>query len=582
MRRALIAALVAGAALLAGCTGVPLTSEPQVVTPLGDGPTAAAPTIVPEPGADPRAIVKGFLSANASADEHHSGAKAFLTRATRNRWSDTTVTIIDAQTVGVYDPRESSVTVTGRQIGTINAVGIYSPTLKGDGNGGDTVSFTYGLSRENGQWRIDTLKNGLLITDDAFQETVQGRRLYQQYQLYFFDLAEKRLVPDPRYSALADPTELASFLVSQLANPNGSRPELQTAVTTELPAQSDPQSVRATVGQPTVVDLPGAGQLDPTTRNHLAAQLALTLRQVIGSGEIVIQDGGRQVPVPAVGSARFNADDFASVLDPVNATPALYYVRGGAVYGSDGQPITGPLGTGQFGLTSVALAILDAGDMLVAGTSGPPGDARLVVGSLRTQLRQTSLRGELSRPAWVPGLDEVWVGDGTAIHRATSSGRTSVVPVATTAGKVAGRVAALRFSPEGSRVAVVLAAPDGTSQVWLGSVVRTGPRVRVDNLEPISPLGIVVADVAWNDQLKLFVVGRNASTGQANVFEVQVDGSLWTPRSIANLPAAPDSITVAEKMPAWVSAGGTIWTQRGSFWSSPEFDNLGVNPVYVE
>jgi hypothetical protein len=155
-------------------------------------------------------------------------------------------------------------------------------------------------------------------------------------------------------------------------------------------------------------------------------------------------------------------------------------------------------------------------------------------------------------------------------------------------------VVALRFSPEGARVAVVFAAPDGTAQVWVGTVVRSQTQVRVDGLQAITPAGIAITDVAWNDPLKLFVIGRPVSSpssptaravpiGDADIYEVQVDGSLWTPRTVANLPQDPDSITVAENEDAWVSAGSTVWVQRAGGWASPGPGSTpGTNPVYVE
>jgi hypothetical protein len=131
----------------------------------------------------------------------------------------------------------------------------------------------------------------------------------------------------------------------------------------------------------------------------------------------------------------------------------------------------------------------------------------------------------------------------------------------------------------------VITASDGTAQVWVGSVVRNQAQVRVDSLEQITPQGIAIKDVAWNDSLKLFVIGRAVSSGDTNIFEVQVDGSLWTPRNITNLPQAPDSITVAENQVAWVSAGTTVWVQSAGSWANPGPGNgqtNGVNPVYLE
>ena len=561
--------------VLSACSGVPTKSTPQIIGPVRGGTTAVAPTVAPAAGADPRSIVKGFLSASASSDQHHSAARSFLTADARNRWSDTTVTIVDSELIGNFDSVESTVTMSGRQMGTSNAAGVYTPVLKGSGAGGDAVPFSFGLRRIGGEWRINSLKNGIVIGYDEFQ------RLYEQRPLYFLNLTDDRLVPDPRFTPLVDPSDLATWLVGQLAA--GPRPELQEAVNTSLPAQIDPRSVTVTIGAVSAVEVPGASQLDASTRNQLAAQLALTLQPVMGQAPLSITDGGKTVRIPAFGSTQFTASQFSALVAPPTLAPALYYLRGGGVADASGRALPGAIGSGGYNLTSVAVSAGGAADVPIAATNGPISDSRLVIGTQRTGLRTTTVHGVLSRPAWVPFLDEVWVGDGAMIYRTTIGGRSSVVQLSASVGTIAGRVEALRLSPEGSRVAMVLAARDGTAQLWLGAVVRNAGQVRVDSLEPISPLGVVVTDVAWNDQLKLFLIGRSPATGESSIYEVQVDGSLWTPRSIANLPPGPDSITVAENAPAWVSAGGTVWTQRGGSWASPGSDTtFGTAPVYAD
>lgn len=565
--------MLAAAFLLAGCAGVPQSSDPQVVGPVAAGPPTPAPTISPQPGADPRGIVTGFLNANASEDRNHAAARLFLTPDARNRWSDTTVTVLDTTQVSVFDSARSSITVTGRRIGTIDSSGIYTPALTGDGRGGDRASFEFGITLVGGQWRIDQLKDGLVLSLTQFGA-------FQQRPLYFFDLAERHLVPDPRYTPLPDTNQadLATWLIGEIAA--GPRPELQSAVRTELPAQTDPHSITVTVGDVVSITLPGAAQLDPTTLDRLAEQLAQTLQAVTGSEPIRIVDAGKALTIPKVAGTQFSSADFAN---PAAATvPPLFYIRQGKVLTATGAPVPGPLGTGTYGLTSVALAPDGPKDTLVAGTSGT-GPTRLLTGTRLTGLRVTAVQGELSRPTWAPGLDEVWIGNGQSIVR-VNDGRATAVSVTTTTGKLVGRVVALRFSPEGARIAVVLAAPEGTVQLWIGSVIRSSGQVQVDNLEAISPIGVQLTDVAWNDELKLFVTGRY-TTGEASVFEVQVDGSLWTPRAITGLPGAPDSITVAENVPAWVSAGETVWTQRGSSWVSPSAaanETDGTKPNYLE
>jgi lipoprotein LpqB-like beta-propeller protein len=577
-RTTVTAALLSAAALLlAGCTGVPESSAPQIVNPVGVASAGATPAIAPSPNADPRTIVRGFLTANALADEHHTSARDFLTPDAKNRWSDTSVTVLASEQVSNFV--RGSVTVRGQKLGTISASGIYTPVLQGTGDRGAAFEAPFGMKQVNGQWRVNTLTTGLIITADSFQ------RSYQQRKLYFYDLMEQHLIPDPRYTSL-NRASLADWLVGQLAS--APRPELQNAVSNELPAQTDPRRVTVTLGSPTTIEVPGADQLDLATRGRLAAQLALTLNQVRPGSVMSILDGGRPVVVSAGGTSVFTASGFSSTVSPPVPRPRLFYLRNHAVVDADGKALPGELGSGQQALTSVALATRPGlrGDLLAAATSGPDSDARLLVGTQRTSLHLTSLRGRLSRPAWAPGRTEAWVGDGSRVYRVNRAGKSTEVPVSGT-GALAGRISALRFSPDGSRVALVLGADGGTgAQVWVGLVVR--PRgqapARVDSLEPISPLDVAVTDVAWNDELKLFTIGTVPGSGEGHVYEVQVDGSLWTSRAgTQDLPGAPDSITVAENVPAWVSVAGTVWAQSGGSWTSPNGSAAQcTNPIYLE
>jgi hypothetical protein len=565
---------------IGACTTVPARSAPQVIHSVEVGqPPPQAP--LPPPNAPPREIVSDFLAAeNAGDDVNHTGARAYLTAEQRNRWSDDSVTVIAQQTTG--NLINHKVTVSGRQIGTIDANGVYTPTLRGDGTGigGLPVHQSFGLRKVAGQWRISSLQSGMLINESYFAE-------YQQRVLYFFDSSFAHLIADPRYTQLSDPRDLSTWLVQQLAQgPHGGP---QSGLQTALPNQTVGKPVAVQFGKDgtqLTAEMPGSSQLSASNRDRLAAQLAETVAQVNEISSLQITDGGTPVRIPAAANATsFSLADldrtFLSGMSGV--APTLYYVLDGAVHTATGHRIPGNVGAGSYGLSSAALSKpTDTGTVLVAGVHGTGSRQYLDIGR-PDLLRRTRLQGRLTRPTWAPNAPEAWVGSGHDLYRASyPSATVRTVPINAQQGGVHGTILAVRLSPEGSRVAIVLRS-DGTSQIYVGSVVRNGTDVRVTDLAPISPQGIVVNDVAWNDQLKLFAIGRNRATHTWGLWEVQSDGSLWTLRSDSGLPQPPDSLTVSAGSVAVVSAGDTVWRQQLSSWEPLGADEThGSNPVYDE
>jgi hypothetical protein len=562
--------VVAAGLLLAACTTVPRSSAPQVIKSFG----VAQQPVVPAPpaGADARAIVQGFLDANAISDLNHNSARLFLTAEEKNRWADSPITVIDRPVVS--NVVGGKVTVVGHEIGTVDATGVYTPALQGDGagTGGVRVNLPFGMKRVKGEWRIDALQKGLLISTAQFQQ-------YQQRTVYFFDPSEERLVPDPRYSQLVDPHDLAVWLVAQLSQ--GPRGGLATG----LPDQTDPKRVPFDNNQSgdTKIEIPGSAELDSGNRDRLGAQIAATLSQVPQIGDIEITDSGVPVRIPAVGGTTFTAAELADQFTVSPPHSGLYYVNDGAVFDQFGRRLPGRVGTGTYGLTSVALTPRTGSQVLeIAGVRGSGSDEFLDVGTAQ-QLTATKVHGELSRPAWAPDQNEIWIGSGTHLDRVSLSGAIHDVPIDAVGGKPSGRVSAVRLSPEGARVALVLTNPDGTAQLWVGAIVRGATEVRVAGLAPITPQGVKVTDLAWNDELKLFTIGTDLRTHAFGVYEVQCDGSLWTLRGTLGLPGAPDSVTVAANSVAAVSIGGTVWRQQAGSWEGLHGDEThGTNPVYVE
>ena len=404
---------------------------------------------------------------------------------------------------------------------------------------------------------------------------------YHMHPLYFFDLAQKRLVPDPRYSPLSDQS-LATWLLDQLLSQP--RSELQNAVN-PMPDAVNAKNATVTVtsSQLYVVELPGSSQLDKDSRRRLAAQVAYTFSNAL----VTITDNRRPVSIPDLTGA-FTQSDFQSVSGVIRDQQAYYLNDAGLVVDQTGKVFEGALGHKSYGLTSIALAVTPgASDYRAAGTIGLPSRSTLLIGSSNAGLHAVRLPpGPMSRPSWAPGLPEVWLGYGTNLRRVAPSGASSQVPIIG-GGNLTGNIEAVRFSPDGTRIALVIGGAGGAMQCAIGTVERNAANVRIDNLVLVTPSGLRVTDAAWNDGTTLYVTGSDTSgTSGDGVWSVQSDGSAFSKRPSSNLPPTPESIAAASGELPWVASGGAVFIQRSDVWTSPfgpiDATVRGTSPSYLE
>ena len=573
--RTLVAVLAALTVALTACAGVPERSAPERVRAIGGSTATPAPTPSPQPGADPRAVVLGFLAANVSSLPDHNAAKGFLTPEARNNWRDSPVTIVDSYQVKLPDPATDSVTVTANRVGTLDENGIYRTVEQAD----SSIQRSFGMKQVNGQWRIDRLSSpGLLILLSDFLVN------YHMHPLYYFDLGQKHLVPDPRYSPLADQS-LATWLLEQLLSQP--RLELQQAVLT-IPDAVNAKNATVTIdaaSQLYVVELPGSSRLDSNSRRRLAAQVASTFNNAL----VTITDNHREVSIPGI-TGPFAETDFQSAFGVIHDRPAFYVNDAGMVLDQTGKVLEGPLGHRSYDLSSISLAgNPGASDLRAAGVAGSTGRSTLLIGSRKAGLHNVGLAaGPMSRPAWAPGLSEVWLGYGGNLMRVPTSGASSGAPsqVAITGrGNLTGPITAVRFSPDGTRIALVIGGPGGGAQCAVGTVERNGSNARIDNLVPVTPSDMTVTDVAWNDGTTLYVSGRT-DPSDYGVWSVESDGSAFSKRPSSNLPATPESIAAASGELPWVASGGGVFIQRSDHWTAPfgviDATVRGRSPIYLE
>lgn len=585
------------ATMLAACSGVPQSSDPQVVKSIGgEASTPAAPS-TPPPGADGRTIVNLFLTNNVSADVRHTNARQYLTADAQKRWQDTSATIVanDVNT-SLADPLTGDVVVNAKRIGAVAADGIYTPSLRdpSSASSAEAVTFTFTVVRVDGQWRIDQLPNGLIISQKDFEDS------YSQFPVYFFDSTEQVLVADLRYTA-TNGQSLATFLLTQLIA--GPRSEL-SAMINEVPDQPATSNPTVTVGPITDIDLASVNKLPPATLTKLAVQLAFTLSsksldkpaQRTGIQDMRIVESGAPVVIPGR-SVTFNPQEFPDYRAPSQIGPDVLFIRGAGVYSSGtDKALTSPAGSGELNLAAATQAHGSQGAPgALAAVGVTPAGEQLYVGADAQSLAPIPavVAPHLTRPTWAAAWNELWISDGARLWRVSNGGTVSAVSMTARPGNVQGTIVSARMSRDGSRLAVIYDIAGSGRAVWVGTVVRGAGDARVEQLTQITPAGFGrLDDLAWSDEGSLYVAGLQAS-GDYGVWSVKVDGSMLMQRTAPGLPSAsgdtrPLTVTAGPGRLPWVSVAGTMW-ELGAQWTpamsdpfGPTTATQGASPAYQD
>lgn len=575
-RERLVGALVAlGLVLLAGCAGIPTSGPIDRGGRLPDEPrNPGVPFIAeaPRPGASPEEIVLGFLRANADFRGDHRVARLYLTPTARQAWDPDAGTTVFAGVPTPDSGTTDSVVVRAQKVADVDAEGAFlrSPP-------GATVERAFRLAEVDGQWRIASLADGLMMS------AIDLREAYRQVTLYYLGPSREVLVPDP--VLLAQLPGTTTQLVSRLLR--GPTAGLRSAVGTAFPEGSDLDVAAVPVrGGVASVQLNGAVlRADAEARERMSVQLVWTLRQlgpeierirITVNGEDLLTSGA---PVE-------QSRDSWKTYDPDRVVPgdSLYAVRGGAVgrvVSGRWLPLAGPVGQAA-GLRTPAVS-LDGSQVAVVSRDGEA----LLVGRIAEDgtLDPVARGGDLARPSW-DSAGNLWIVDraaGTLVVLPSGTGRALHVALP----ELPGRLSAARVSRDGSRVALItgsgsaarlfVAALSGVDQLDGGSL--SDGVVSVIEPREVLPDLRSVRDVAWADAATLVVLGSRVGLRVQPLF-VSTDGYQVTEvepfQGLVAIAAGPGS---PEPLPL---VGATANGQLVTFRSGRGWQPLGrgTDPGY--
>ena len=551
---------------LTACAGVPSSSPVRVVRriPAEQPELPEAPAfrrrLPPNPpeNATPTDIVRGFLLAQGSSDGDHAIARKYL--APTVPWNPAqSLTVYTSPRIGEAVVRGDSATVvaTLQRIGTLTRDGEFRPPLSVESRQ------TFRLRRDPSLgWRLAEAPPGVLLTRDDLTAS------YQRFTLYFPNAA-RRLVPHQVFLRQSD-QPAATAVRALLTGPRG---WLAPAVRSSIPEGTE------LLDPPTVVD--GVVTLNfsreirrapQETLGLLVAQVVWTLTEPALAVEAVrIQAEGQELVVPGHDGAREHRrpdwEEFAPAPRPFD--DRLFFVRDGAPYALDAGGAVARVAA----LTGVrSFAVNRSGTHLVAVVRLAGGREALDVVALSGPggVRRALTADTLTAPAWDPTSDVAWVA-------ATTGGTTQVmtVPVTGTPAPVpaslpGGTVTSLRLSPDGSRVALLVAGP-GRAALFVGRVERTATGARaVADPRAIAPSVSLPTAVTFDGAGQVVVAGTLA--GRRALVRLDVDG--FTRGTIRDQGLPPGPVTALASSAATppdrvASVAGRMWRRTpGADWAA--------------
>ncbi len=624
----LVVALLAAAALLAGCAGIPASGTPQDVRKVADQSGGPAPK-VPGPGQQPEQIVREFIHASSmtiydTAGESFAVARQYLSPSEQQSWhadsgTSTVIVLADDFSTNSDPDQPGSVTVSGTQIGVLNADRSYRPV---DSKG---YEVTMHLATSNGQWRIDDPPADVLITRNDFGTA------FRQRTVYFLDASGRVVVPDIRWIPNASTPDLSANRLMDLLL-RGPSDQLAGAARTQLGPGAQLQSnVHIDKSGVAHVDLQGVDVSTPAARQALAAQIVWTLDPDVQ--QVAITVNGLPLNAAAgpgdAASTSLNAPgtvysltngavaNFSPDVVPgsAQAVSDAYYIDDGAILRlSDSQPMWGSVGTGSADVVSAALSAA-SGALAAVGRDGEGGQQLLVGRPFDHQPVVTVLKADtLTTPSFTRWGYAAWTVQNGAtqpeIYQVSiTSGTPTWSRVAAPGLAKLGPVTALSLSPDGVRVAVVAGGalylgvispvPDTSAAPTTGAGDDASSSdhhgLQVTDLRIVRSDLTDVGPVTWDSSVgavSLLVGAKTAGSTHRTVFEVSVDGQsvdpVTTSRVFGDVFGDVDAIASSTSdLPMLISFGGHVWKLQGSRASGqwvppPDGGNWmpGADPFY--
>ncbi|MCH6160604.1 LpqB family beta-propeller domain-containing protein [Streptomyces marispadix] len=498
--------------------------------------------VSPQKGEKPQQIVRGFLEATTSDEAAFSTAREYLTDRTSQRWDPFSTTSVVSEGPTPGNARRDAgggsgftVQVTGTRVAEVDDKHAYSPS-SGDYAEG------FHLTKEDGEWRIDRLPDGLVLGESDFQ------RIYRPINNYYYaELGtDSESITGGKDVLVGDPVFLRRRIDPVTATVDALL-DGPTGWIDPVVHSSFPKGTRLAPRQHLSLDDSGALSVRLNARGakvsearciRMAAQLLHTVQDQasakVGKVAIAGPDGDTRCE-----RTREQTEDYEP--GRLNGRAShQYFVDGDHRVSSfeegsdDPTPVEGALGKGETEMGAVAVnraeqegaAVSRAGRSLYV--SRLTEDAELGEPVLTSKAKHENER--LTAPSW-DGLGDLWIADRDPDNPRLlrlAGGKEKPEEVDVPGLGEDERIESLRIASDGVRMALHIRQKDGSRTLRLGRVQRKGtandPQVTITALRPLAPQFEDVSAMSWAGGSRLVVVGRESGSVQQMQY-IETDGS---------------------------------------------------------
>lgn len=543
MRALACATGIAMALSATACSVLPIASSPHpfdVPTPSAEPVEVAAGG--PAQGSTPDMLVSDFLLACAAGTtDDFAAARLYLTEKAAQTWQPTTMIQVYAtastpSTQLQEGTGDVTTEVTAPAVATIDANGVLTPS-----ESGSQIVRSFHLVQEDGQWRIDSLDDGVMVSEASLAAS------HQLVSLYFPSNDGGALVPDPRWYPIR---RLATHLMEGLlAGPSQS---IAPAVTSAIP-----EGVALGAGgisvdnQVASVALNGqvAPVQDPT---ELYWQIYTTLTQSTSVTSVRIVSEGATIEDLAVPlGPDYRMDSAVGISDTgfvsVSGNSTRLLLTPEQIGPDASKPAIGPTSDAAMawvGQDTVYIADGDGGQVAhpVASPSWPSVD--------RFDMAWATSSTTPGSPIYIMGLG------GTYIELPSPFDHSHTIH-------------SVEVSPDGARLALIREVGT-TRSVWVAPIVRDPQGVPTSVGTPIqvSATSATVNDVSWAGTVTLvFDESASDSSPQIRIEPLGGFGSTMpVPGEVEMISggATPSNIYIRTREGNLYSRSGSVWQAVGA------------------